>query len=1078
MSAGSLDALEARLAALACDGDAGPVLDDDALAEAQQVLADRTHVDPGDPLFDVVATRAVALLHWYRYVASDDGGQGDFEAAVALFSKLYQHDPSIVPEPLLPLVDQAEDVDGAEEEESGGGLTWLGLAHDFLARFQSAGSPADLRLGAGLLRTALAADAGTPVEYAALAHQLSATLLTLYERTGVLDAVVSAIDVVRHAVAQLRPSEPEYVVALTDLSFVLLARHHATGSAVDLDEAIAAANTAVASCAPGRTADRAMALTALGTAQWARYRVGGGADALNRAADLLRAATEETPAGSPQSAVALGNLTAVLGALHQMWGDTEVLEEALAVGEAVLREIGPDHFNHSAALANRASLLRAWYARTGDVKALHEAIDTDRRAVELTPADHLRHAGALNGLAVDLRMLFEASGDVPALTEATEHLRRALDATPTDHPSHMVYSNNLSVALRMRFEASGDVPALTEATEHLRRALDATPTDHPDLAGRAANLGTALLLALRRSGDDALHEEAQSCFKVAYTSSMAPARLRVRAARIYGDRALAVGHAEQALDAFEAAIGLLPRLAPRSLSDADRQYGLAPGDGVGADAAAAALTAGRPGHAVELLEQARGILLAEVLDGRSDLSGLRARAPELASEFEHLRMALDNVGDTGGVAAGITEDAQTWSQSRSASRSIERQRLVERWGRLLEVIRDVPGCHDFLKPPTFTELSRQAVEGPVVVLNVSKYRCDALVLTHDSAQPIVVELTTTYDEVTEQADRLIRSGPQAAALEIGSPPSRDARPIRWHAAHEMNEVLAWLWDNITGPVLDALGIDGPPHDGCLPRIWWCPVGPMAALPLHAAGHHQDSGRADARSVLDRAVSSYTPTIRALAHTRRHADTPPPHAPARAPRVLVVGMPETPGIGLLPGVNHEVSVLEALMPGADTLTGAEARRDIVLDALSSHTIAHFACHATSDWNDPTEGRLMLHDEPLTIQQISRSRLDVGELAFLSACETARSSMTLPDESLHLTSAFQLAGYRQVIGTLWPLSDHLAPRVAERIYRFLTDDGATAPQPEHASLALHRTLLELREAYPGMPSLWASFIHVGK
>ncbi|MYX40196.1 hypothetical protein GTW59_03695, partial [Streptomyces sp. SID89] len=64
------------------------------------------------------------------------------------------------------------------------------------------------------------------------------------------------------------------------------------------------------------------------------------------------------------------------------------------------------------------------------------------------------------------------------------------------------------------------------------------------------------------------------------------------------------------------------------------------------------------------------------------------------------------------------------------------------------------------------------------------------------------------------------------------------------------------------PVLERLGLLDAPAGEEWPRLWWSPGGALAALPLHAAGHHD--GR---RSVLDRVVSSYTPTVRALAYAR-------------------------------------------------------------------------------------------------------------------------------------------------------------------------------------------------------------------
>jgi hypothetical protein len=53
------------------------------------------------------------------------------------------------------------------------------------------------------------------------------------------------------------------------------------------------------------------------------------------------------------------------------------------------------------------------------------------------------------------------------------------------------------------------------------------------------------------------------------------------------------------------------------------------------------------------------------------------------------------------------------------------------------------------------------------------------------------------------------------------------------------------------------------------------------------------------------------------------------------------------------------------------------------------------------------RLELTDGPLGVLDVSRLRIADADLAFLSACETARTTSQLRDEAIHITSAFQLA-----------------------------------------------------------------------
>ena len=65
-----------------------------------------------------------------------------------------------------------------------------------------------------------------------------------------------------------------------------------------------------------------------------------------------------------------------------------------------------------------------------------------------------------------------------------------------------------------------------------------------------------------------------------------------------------------------------------------------------------------------------------------------------------------------------------------------------------------------------------------------------------------------------------------------------------------------------------------------------------------------------------------------------------------------------------------------------------------------------------------------------------------LAYLSACSTGANDATeLADEGVHLVSAFQLAGFRHVIGTLWEVSYMHFVDVARVFYETIRDEGMT-------------------------------------
>ena len=183
-------------------------------------------------------------------------------------------------------------------------------------------------------------------------------------------------------------------------------------------------------------------------------------------------------------------------------------------------------------------------------------------------------------------------------------------------------------------------------------------------------------------------------------------------------------------------------------------------------------------------------------------------------------------------------------------------------------------------PPTEAELRHAAADGPVATLNVAMLRSDAMILTQDGVAVLPLS-GVGPSEVAEKADDFL------SALSVIHDHGESGES-QADAEEALAEVLGWLSDRITGPVLDHLGYAaGPSHSSPWPRVWWCPAGYLSLLPLHAAGHHKPTaGPGDA--AIDRVICSTTPTLRALMHARRNV------AAASNPRILVVTMPHTPG----------------------------------------------------------------------------------------------------------------------------------------------------------------------------------------
>ncbi|MGI5193925.1 CHAT domain-containing protein [Streptomyces sp. CA-288835] len=978
-------------------------------------------------------------------------------------------------------------------------------------RHDSSGERPDLERAVSLGREAVEA---TPPDSHARARRLGhlATILhRRYEYSNALEDLEEAVDHAREAVEAARPDDPDllkYVVGLTKRQ---RARYDRLRDPADLDAPVERLDSLLTTApAEARTRIR----TELATALFFRHERTGDLADLRRLIDLERQALDATSENDPDRGRRLVNLSVSLRVRHERLGSSDDLEEAIRLGTRAVTVQEDSGFALSS--LGLAFLLR--YRRTFEAADLDRAIRLATRAVDSFPAvsPHADRAMAMAHLSEALQTRLRRDFDPADLDEVIRWRREAATTVPRSHPDVGNYLSMLSQVLLSRFRYAGSAEDLAEAIRTAEEAVDVTSRTHPSYAMFVGCLAEALTtgdevgpgaldravslardaVAAVRGNDNSLprawnrlgqmlrlrHEhrgghadlrEAVQCWRRAADLPIATVADRTVSCVSWGSAAVELQDHALAAEGYGRAVRLLPELAWHGLPRPTREIHLAEWSGLAPVAATCHILAGAPQRAVEVLEQGRTVIQNQLLHLRGDVSDLMRREPELAAALLRVRERLDAGRPATADPAEMPRGESLLSPLGRERLARERADLCREWDDLVARARSLQGFEHFLAPVPYAELSEAAEEGPVVVVNVSVLACHALVIRHARAPVEVVDLPdVSHDDLVRQV---------RAFLDVHAARRQPDRSFLRREAdrHAMHDLLGLLWERIAEPVLDRLGLDGRPGTR-LPRLWWCPTGPLTLLPLHAAGryprHRTSPGAAGADgagSVPGRVVSSSVPTLTALRRARqREADS------ASFRGLLVVGMPKTPGEPPLPGVEREYRELRARFPEGTPvggLLGAEATREAVRQALHDTSWAHFACHAEQDVQDPGQSAFVLHDDRLTAAQLLELDLPRAELAYLSACETATGAVGLPDEVMHLASTMQLAGYRHVIATMWGIHDGSAPEVAARVYAALTRTGL--PDATEAARALHAAVSSHRADDPTDPLRWAAYLHVG-
>ncbi|KAI1039971.1 hypothetical protein LB505_006056 [Fusarium chuoi] len=975
------------------------------------------------------------------------------------------------------------------DDYPGRAIRFMEFSKKLAQRFDKSGSLDDINEAIKYSNEAKKDFSEDSMNYFRNLHNLGVFMGRKYEETRLVSDITDAVEILQDAKqGQEQNNDPQLPSLLNSLAYHLWRKSVAKACPADLKDALTIMRKLTESCP--KTMDQAMSWNVMGLILGEEARNDDSLELLDESIECFGKAIKSP--GDTRRSQYQGNLGDAAIKRFERTGsmaDLDVAIDALQVATALLsesRRLGPGWF------INLAQSLGKRYETTGDMRDLNGAISAATKAVDLTPVGNrvenrknvlgfwlaTRHARLADKNDIELAIhhtqealvkLDEAIEDGDSSLGSDRHeyvgnlanhygrrylqigyfqsddshdidkaieLAREATAVDNDHPKRGAHFSDLGNWLGWRYEKTHHESDLVEAVESQQIAAASVPANHPSKALFLLNLCRVLFLQYENDSSDENRDLVLTCCKQGWECINANTSTRLRlaeqAARVYS----LMGDWSQASFYFEEALRLVPMLSPRSLYSTDKQFMLQSFSGLGSRAAAAALSAGKAElHALGLLESGRDIINGLLMETRRDLIEVQEYDSHLAERFARLRDELEV----------LTSAFSTCSDS--ADSVVEEQarhyrETDKKFKDTIEEIRACPGFSRFLLGPTREELLEAARPGPIVVLNASTHRCDAFIIQCDKLSCISLPLLN-MQEIAKNMSRLQQGVVTRKSLDVE---------------------LEWLWKGLAEPCLTELGFENAAVDDKWPYVWWIATGPLSRFPIHAAGLNQRGGTA---SVMDRVISSYSSSIKALIHGRRRVRSQSGTIKDFPGSAVLVAMEDTPGSSPLPFAGNEVEMLQKqclllnLRPEMP-----EPYTDAVLEAMKTCTVFHYAGHGSARFANPSDSCLLLKDwqsNPLTVDRLHGIHIQDSSpfLAYLSACETkASDKVQLLDESLDLTSAFQLAGFRHVVGTLWAVSDQLCVDVAKEFYQVVEKEGL---EDTSISRGLHFAIRNVRNKH---------------
>jgi CHAT domain-containing protein/Tfp pilus assembly protein PilF len=760
-----------------------------------------------------------------------------------------------------------------------------------------------------------------------------------------------------------------------------------------------------------------------------------GVVAINRGDPMMAAAYHERALAirerlAPDSLAMAGSLVN-LGIVARQRGDLATAESYHRRSLALLEKLAPGSLRVAAALNNLGIV--AWKrGELATAAAYHERALTIKE--KLAP-ESLDVAISLHNLGVVARQ----SGE---LATAENYLKRALTIQQRVRPDSLV----VSVTLTNLGNIALDRKDFAAAEAHYNRALAIHEKLSPESLDVAYSLNGLGIVARERGDLTAAEDYIQRALVM--RSRLAPGSANEAEShhalgvvyRKENQDPLAADHFQKSIEALESQVRRLG-----GSQEAQTGYGARFVDYY-RDYIDLLAEQSQPAAAFHILERSRARTLLAMMAER-DLVFTADISAELEQERKRIAWEYDQ------AQAKLARMNPAKDQTQVGALLNQIRELRDRQAQLVERLRQQsPRLASLQYPrPLDLQAAQAALDPGTVLLSYSVGRDKSYVFALRPDAMRVYPLGVGGEQLREEVERfrsLIQRAPLGAAGTAG-----------------VLERGRQLYDLLIQPAADTIANahrvliapDGPLHvlpfaalvrgvevkAGHAERDWqylveWKPLHVVVSATVYAELRkaHPSRGEPERGRTL---IAFGNPTYPA---TTENAETAATTQDAVVRAMLTRGFRLTP----LPATTTEVKAIAGHYRGtADTYLGDAATEERAKDVAKNATYLHFASHGLLDERFPLNSGLALTIPPVVKEGqdngilqawevFERMRID-ADLVVLSACDTGLGKEMGGEGLVGLTRAFQYAGARSVLASLWSVADETTAVLMERFYGYL-------------------------------------------